>query len=470
MPTKQTASLKVNFAYKSLLTISTYIMGFITFPYVSRIFGAEKLGLVSFVDNTISYFLLFATMGISNIGVREIASVRHDPEKLNKTFSNLLGINLLFTAITLCAYIAFVSIIPSMQQHMEMFYVGSAKILFSSLLLEWLFSGMENFRYITTRSLFIKMLYVIAVFVFIRSADQYKQYFYLSIIVVVLNGSINLIYARKYIRVDFKELFNFRYFKSNVKLGVYNIMTSMYLTFNVMFLGSVCNNTQVGYYSAAFKMYSVLLGLFTAFTSIMLPRMSSILAEGDHEAFRKMTGNSFKGVVTFSIPLIVCSCIMAPQIIQTICGNGYESAVLPMKIIMPAMLFVGTAQVLAIQVLMPMRKDNVLLTASIAGALTSILINILAVSRSGAAGSAIVLICSEFVVTSIYLFYTETHNIIHLPYKELFVTAFKTLPLAAVCLFCSRKIDDNMLSLFAALGICVFLWAIMNKKFLKSLR
>lgn len=470
MSAKQVSSIKANFAYKSLLTISTYIMGFITFPYVSRIFGAEKLGLVSLVDNTIGYFLLFATMGISNIGVREVATVRDDQVKLNRTFSNLLGVNLLFTVVTMAVYLVFVNIVPHMRQHVDMLYVGSAKILFSSLLMEWLFSGMENFRYITTRSIFIKVLYVIAVFVFIRRPDQYKLYFYFSIIVVVLNGIINFIYSRKYVRINFRELFNFKYFKSNIKLGIYNVMTSMYLTFNVMYLGLVCGNTQVGYYSAAFKMYSVILGLFTAFTSIMLPRMSSILAEGDHIHFRAMINKSFKGVSTISIPLILCSIIMSPQIIQIICGSGYESAVLPMRIIMPAILFVGIAQILAVQALMPMRKDNVLLSASIAGAIISVLINILFVSSYGSVGSAMVLICAEGIVTMIYICYTEIHKIIHLPYRELISAFVKTLPLVIICLICSFYIINDYFSLSLAIVISVTVWVLLNKNFIKSLR
>ena len=76
------SSIKKNFAYKSILTISTYLISFITFPYVARVLGVEHIGLVNFVDNTVNYFLLFATMGIGLLGVREIAAVKEN--KKNK--------------------------------------------------------------------------------------------------------------------------------------------------------------------------------------------------------------------------------------------------------------------------------------------------------------------------------------------------------------------------------------------------
>ena len=146
-------SIKRNVAYKFLLTVSTYIMGFITFPYISRVFGVEN-----FVDNTVNYFLLFATMGISLLGVREIATVKNSREECSKVFSSILGLNFVFTAATLAVYFVLVACVPKLSQYSQLFYIGSAKILFTSFLIEWFFTGIENFRYITLRSLLIKTL------------------------------------------------------------------------------------------------------------------------------------------------------------------------------------------------------------------------------------------------------------------------------------------------------------------------
>ncbi|MFT0588636.1 oligosaccharide flippase family protein [Bacteroides thetaiotaomicron] len=174
------ASIKKNFVYKSVLTISTYLMNFVTFPYVSRILGVDGIGLVSFVDNTVNYFLLFATMGISLIGVREIATVLNDRGKCNQIFSNILGLNLLFTIFTLVIYIFCILFIPQFNQYEELFYFGIAKIIFTIFLVEWFFTGLENFRYITVRSLLIKLLYVVAVFLGVRSQEDCKTYFFFN--------------------------------------------------------------------------------------------------------------------------------------------------------------------------------------------------------------------------------------------------------------------------------------------------
>ena len=225
-------------------------------------------------------------MGISVLGVREIAAVKEIREETNKIFSNILGINILFTITTLIAYFLIISLNSKLNQHVELFYIGAAKILFTTFLIEWFFTGIENFRYITIRSIIIKLLYVLSVFVFVKHKDDYVLYFILTIGTVVVNAIINMIYARKYVTLVPKELLNTKYIKNNITLGIYAIMTSMYITFNVMYLGFVSDNTQVGYYTTAFKLYSVILGFFTAFTNVMLPRMSALIAAENNDRLR----------------------------------------------------------------------------------------------------------------------------------------------------------------------------------------
>ena len=134
------SSIKKNFAYKSVLNLSSYLAAFIVFPYTSRIFGPERIGLVNFVDNTVNYFLLFATMGIGLLGVREIAAVKHDERERSRVFANILGLNLLFTFVTFVVYALAVLLIPRLSAHPEMFFIGGAKIIFTALLIEWFFS------------------------------------------------------------------------------------------------------------------------------------------------------------------------------------------------------------------------------------------------------------------------------------------------------------------------------------------
>ena len=449
-------SIKKNFAYKSVLTLSTYLINFITFPYVARVLGVERFGLVNFVDNTVNYFLLFATMGVGLLGVREIAAVKEDKKRRDQVYSSMLALNLLFTLVSLGIYLLCVVTVPKLCQYDELFYIGTAKVLFTVFLVEWFFTGVENFRYITLRSILIKVLYIISVFLFVRDTSDYRLYFILTVGVVVLNALINQLYIREFVRVRWNNIQLFKYLKQNVTLGIYTLMTSMYLTFNVMYLGLVSNNTEVGYYTTAFKLYSVVLGFFTAFTNVMLPRMSSLLANGEKDRFQELVNRSFSVMSTCCIPLILCSMIMAPQIVYILSGPGYEGAILPMRIIMPAAFAVGVAQVLAIQVLMPMKKDKVLLVASIIGAVVSLLINLLVVPYIESVGSAVVLLCSEAVVTGAYLWYVLSHKLTLISVKTIGKSVLYSLPSVVVCWGCGRWIENEFVGVGCAFLLSLF--------------
>lgn len=462
-------SLKKNFAYKGLLTIANPIMGIITFPYISRVLGVENVGLVNFVDNTISYFLLFATMGIGSIGVRAIAAAKGSQEELDKTFSNLFGMNLLFTLVVLGVYTLLIGMVPKFSQYTELFYIGTAKILFSSLLIEWFFNGIEDFKYITVRTLLIRTLYIASVFLIIKGPQDYKLYFIMTTAVVIINAVVNLFYSRKFVRINLNQLFSSKFFKENILLGIYAIMTSMYLTFNVMYLGLVSDNVEVGYYTSAFKLYNLILSVFTAFTSVMLPRMSSLIAEGNDERARTLLNRSFDFVVHFAIPLFLCGGVLAPEIIYLLCGSGYEGAILPMRIIMPAIVFVAIAQIIAVQIIMPLKRDKVLLGASLSGAFISLIINITIVPHLHSLGSAIVLLVSEFVVTLIYVIYAMSAKLYIIDFKAFVLPLAKSIPCVLICLASQRLFANPIIVLTVSAILSVIVYMVLNVRLLRRM-
>ena len=462
-------SIRINLIYKSILTIANPILGILTFPYISRVLGVGNVGLVNFVDNTISYFLLFASMGISTIGVRAIAASKNNQDSLNKVFSNILGLNLIFTIVVLILYNLALVYIPRFSANIELFLIGNAKIIFTSLLIEWFYSGIENFRFITIRSLLIRLIYVFLLFIVIKDPRDYVLYFILTTATIVVNSVVNMFYSLKLVKVVFKELFSFTYLRENLLIGVYSIMTSMYLTFNVMFLGLRTNDIEVGYYTSAFKLYNLMLSVFTAFTSVMLPRMSSLIADNNFAQFNRFTDKSFESVSLLSFPIILCSALLAPEIIDLICGPGYEGAIIPMQIIMPSIFLVAISQVLAIQVLMPLKRDNILLRTSIFGAISSIILNVTLVSKFGSVGSSLVLMFSELIVTIIYVIYVTKNNIVRIPWGRFFKSFVKSLPCAVVCLVYKSMISQPYVIIVLSFISSVLVYGLINLDELRNL-
>ena len=394
--------VRKNFSYNLLLTVSTYVIMLVTYPYVSRVLGVERIGAVNFADSAVNYFLLFSALGIQVLGVREIAACRGDRKKLQEVFSSLMTLYGVFTAVALGVYVVLVETLPALAGHRELLWVGAGKLVFTTFLLEWLFRGLEEFPYIAWRSLFIKLLYTAAIFLCVKSPQDDVLYFGLTVGSVALNALVNLVYARKFVRFSWRSVRWKPYLRPYFSLGAYHILTSMYTTFNVLYLEFACGDVEVGYYTTALKIYTLIMGLYGTYTTVLLPRMSALLADGDQVAFRQWIHQSLMALFTLCFPLMALGIVGAPHWIEILAGPGYEGAVVPMQLIFVLLLVVGLAQILSVQVLMPLKQDKEVLRASLLGCVLGILLNILWVKERGAVGTACVLLAAETAVTLYY--------------------------------------------------------------------
>lgn len=426
-------SIKRNILYSSILTVSNFLFPLLVYPYISRVLGATNIGICNFVDSIINYFILFSMMGISTIGIREIAKTKGDGFQLSKTFSSLLILNIISTVIVLIILLLAVWFVPDLQKHREMMYIGALKLIFNCLLIEWFYKGLENFKFITQRTILVRLIYVVLVFVCVRDKEDYDIYYLLTVLTIILNALINIIYSRKFTHITLKEISISPYLRSFFILGVYALLTSMYTSFNVAYLGFVAGETEVGYYTTAVKLYTVLISLFTAFTGVMMPRMSSLIAEGRYEDFKRLTDKSIDILLTFVMPIIVFSMIFAPQIIAIISGPGYEAAITPMRIIVPLLLIIGYEQIIIIQMLTPLKKDKAILINSALGGFVGILMNFLLISDYQSIGSAIVWVAAELTVLCSGQYFVEKFVNEKFPFRKVGTQILLAIPIGGIC-------------------------------------
>lgn len=459
--------ITTNYIYNVALTLSTFIINLFLFPYVSRVLGVDYVGRIGFVSNVVNYFSLFVLLGIRTVGIREIAACGDDKEKRSKVFSNLTAFIILSNLVVASIYFVSIFTVERFQQEIPLFVIGGINLLFNSFLIEWFYQGLENFKYITVRNVIIKVLYAITVLLLIKEKEDFLLYSALTTAVIVINAVINIAYSRKFVRFSYKNIKLREFFKPIVSLGIYNIMVSMYTTFNVIYLGFVCTDSEVGYYYTATKIYYIIIGFFFAFTNVMLPRMSSLLSQNKKKEFDNRLKDSFEIIISVAIPIVVFFELMTPEAIRIITGTGFEGAILPMRIIMPELLITSCAQVWVIQLLMPLKKDTVILVGSILGAIVGVLLNIIIVKDYGAVGSAVVMLLSELVGGLISLVYSLKKQLFVLPIKMLLTNIAVCLPIGLLCLFIKQIISNNNLcflivALLYVLYYCSYF--ILNKR------
>lgn len=451
-------SIKKNFAFSSILTASSYIFPLLTFPYVTRVLGVNNIGICSFVEGVVGYFMLFSAMGIGTLAIREVAKYKSDKILLSKAFNSLLSLNMLTTLIAMMALFVALLFVPELQRHENMFYIAIGQILFKTLLIEWLFIGLEDFKYITIRTILIKIVYVISVFIFIKTPEDYQMYFALNVFAVVINAIVNMLYSRHFVSYSIKGIQIKKYIEPFIILGIYGFLTSLYKSFNVVFLGFSSNNIQVGYYSTATRVYAIILSLFSAFTGVMLPRMSSLVAEGKSKEFLDLANKSVDALLFFTIPLIVISELFAPQIIFFLAGNGYEGAILPMRIVMPLMLVIGYEQIIIIQMLMPLKKDRAILINSVWGGGCALLLNFLLVPKFESVGSAFVWVISELIVLFSAQYFISKYEKFEFPLSKFVGRIVSSLPIIIVFLLLKKRIDNNSILQPVIISIVISLY------------
>ena len=465
--------VKKNFGYNLILTFCNYLFPLITYPYVSRVLGVNKIGICNFVDSIINYFILFSTLGVVSYGIREIARCGSDRKQRDEVFTNLFLTNLVLMVPALIVLFLCTKYVPQFQPYSAYLGIGAMKIIFNVFLIEWFFQGIERFKYITISSVIIRFFYVISVLLFVKEQEDVVIYYFLTTLIVVVNAIVNWSYSKKFTSFTFKHLSLRHYLIPILIFGYYRILTSMYTTFNVTFLGFASGNEEVGYFSTATKLYSILMGVFTAFTVVMVPRVSNLLSQKDYQKLQQIADQTFDMLFVLGVPLVVFCIFFSSQIINIIAGEGYEGAVLPFQIIIFLLLVVGMEQIVIQQFLMASTSNKSIMILSTVGAILGITVNFILTPTYGSIGSSISWCISEIGVLITGIILMKKHIRITIQATPLIKTTllgFIYVPANYIIILYFPNILGMILSIIATIVIFIVLnICLLKNKILLSL-
>lgn len=395
----QQKSLKLNFIMNAVLTISAFIFPLISFPYVSRILGPSGTGNVSFATSIVAYFALFAQLGIPTYGIRATARVRDDKELLSRTVQEIFIINILMSILTYIVFFVVLNIVPQMSDDKLLFMIVSSTIFFNAIGMDWLYKGLEKYTYITTVSILFKFIALILMFILIHQKRDYVIYGAISIFAASASNICNLLNVHKYIYL--KPIGNYD-FKVHLRpICIFFAMacaTTIYTNLDTVMLGFMKSNTEVGYYNAAVKIKTVLLGVVTSLGAVLLPRASYYIENNLIDEFKRISSKAINFVILISFPLALYFIIFAKEGIFFLSGDAYTEAILPMQILMPTLIFIGLTNIMGIQMLIPLGKEKVVLYSEIAGAIVDLAINTVLIPIMASSGAAIGTLVAEMVV------------------------------------------------------------------------
>ena len=402
---KKQKSIKKNFVYNTILKMSGFIFPIITFPYVSRILLPLGTGRVSFAVSLIAYFTMLSQLGIPTYGIRTCSKVRNNRLELTRTAHELLGINLIMCVVSYMLLALALLLLPDLRRDRTLYVLISSTIILSSIGMEWLYKALEQYRYIAVRSIVFKLIAMAALFLLVHKNEDYVIYGGISIFASSASNICNLINVRKYI--DLRPVGNYDMKRHLKPVAVFFAMacaTTIYTHMDTIMLGFLLTKSDVGVYNAAVRIKTLLLSVVTSLGAVLLPRSSYYIEKKMWKKFRVASRKSLNFVFILSAAFMLYFMLYARFGIMLLSGGYFEASILPMRIIMPTLLFIGVTNITGIQIMVPMGREKSVLMSEVAGLVINLILNTLLIPRMASTGAAIGTLVAEIAVLVVQYF------------------------------------------------------------------
>lgn len=394
-------SIKYNFALNLANTVVGLLFPIVTFPYVSRIIMADGIGQIQFFQSIINCIVLFSALGIPLYAVREIARVRDDVEQRSKLTIEILLLHTLLSVLGYVAVYIIVLTVGKVKADALLFVLLSANILLSAIGVAWFYQAIEDFKYITIRSLVVRLLSLIALFTLVHSKDDLFVYAGITVMAEVGSNVLNFFRLRKFVTlqaITFKNLNIQRHLRPALKIFVLNIIVCIYVNIDSIMLGFLSSQVAVGYYAAATRLTKALLGVISSLGIVLLPRFANLISMGKYNEFAQTANKASHFIVALSLPMSVGLIFIAPPLIHLFCGDGFGASILTLQIVSPIIICIGLSGLLGMQILYPQGKENIVILSTMVGAVLNFTLNYLLIPKYAQYGAAAATFVAELFV------------------------------------------------------------------------
>ena len=440
-----------NYFYNLLLSVVNILFPIITFPYASHIIGPDGIGKVQHAVFFAESFALFAALGIPLYGISAIA--RSDSKsKLSKVFSELILIHSITGLIFSAIYFAIIFSVPFFQGHLSLYATAGLIILLGFTSVDWFYSGLAQFKLIALRSVFIKLVSVILLFVFVKTADDFLNYLCVLIFSLIGNNVISLVLIKKHTRLRIKGIKIRKHLKPVLFVLGSNIAINMYAIWDTLLLGFLTNDKTVGLYFAAVKLVKFSIPFIISLGASLVPSLTLNLHQNNKDEVQKILTQSFHFVIFLSVPIVIGSFLLAPEFIRVLSGSQFAEATGTMQIVAVLPLLIGLGHFFSLQILVPAGLNKQMFYATLAGVICSVVLNLSLVPFYGATGAGIANITAEFLVTAGFYYYVNKHFSIRINWF-LAVKAISCAILFIPIVFLIRTLTSNSFLVLFTSGI-----------------
>lgn len=463
-------STKQNFFYNSLLSLAQVVFPLITFPYVARVLNPEGIGEVSFVESIVRYGILFSALGIPIYGVREVAKVKKDAVKLKKLFNELFLLHLLMSLVPIIICSIAIAYFSKFSFSNSYVVLGCLMIISNVFLFEWFLQGMGDFKFITQRSIIVRLVIIFLTFLLIKRNTDTIAYFGLVVMTSVMNGLWNFMYILKYIGLnfDFSKLDFKRHLKPMLYIFGSLAFISVYTLLDTLMLGILADEKAVGLYSTAVKFSRVPIVFIAALGGVLISKLSELYEEKKMGEFTALINKSVRFVLLFSIPTFFFLLGLSKQIILVFAGADYKDAYILVQILGILSLLIGLSNIFGLQILTAMSKDRLFTYSVLLGTIISLSLNFILIPIYKEVGAAVTNVITEIAVTLSTFIFARRYVDISFQLSGTLKLILFSLPLTFLPAFVLRFTDSNLVVIVISSTLAVIYYFMLQFFVLKE--
>ena len=400
-------SIKKNYLFNLLYQILLLLTPMITAPYVSRVLGPDGIGQVSYTESIATYFVLFATMGITTYGQREISYVQDDRSMRSVIFWNTKVLEFIISVLVLLFYFIFIFCGNGFNDYL--LFIFSLNILSVFVDVTWLFQGMEEFGKIVSRNVVFKVLSVIYIFLVVKDENDICFYaFGLCFFTFISNASLWVSVPKVIDLVSINHINPFKDFRAVVSLFIPTIAISVYTVLDKTMIGIITKNAlENGYYEQALKISKMILTVVTALSSVTIPRVGFYFKKNDFNKLESLMYRAYRFVWFLCIPLSFGLIMISSNFVPWFYGDEYYEVINLLRVLAFLILAIGINNVTGMQYLVPTKRQGLFTVTVLIGAIVNFVLNCILIPRFHALGAAIASVVAESVIAIVQLIFVK---------------------------------------------------------------
>ena len=422
-------SITKNYIYNMVYQVLILILPLITTPYLSRVLGAEGIGIYSYTYTIVTYFILFGSLGVALYGQREIAYAQENVEARKKTFIEII----IFRFITIgIATVAYFFLFMNGEKYQLYYRILLLELIAGAFDISWFFQGMEEFKRTVTRNVLVRLCSVSLVFILVKTKEDLAM-FTLIYSIADLLGNLSLwLYLPKYLKgIKVKNINVLQHLPQITLLFIPQIANQLYKMLDTTMIGKLVENkSELGFYEQGQKVIRLLLTIVTSLGVVMIPRMASTFASGDKEKINDYMKMSFKFVFFLAFPIMFGIVSISKDFVPIFFGEGYDKVAILINIISPILLLMGIANVVGTQYMLPTKRQKEYTISVVIGVVVNFILNYILILNYGAIGASISTVISQLVVDLVQAHFVRKE----VNFKELLKLSYKYL-LSGIVMF-----------------------------------